>query len=75
MVATSPYADPTLPERVYKVEQTVQEHAVTLATQEQHGTHLASAVQDLKSSVVWNNRALVTLCVTIAGSAALLNFG
>lgn len=62
-------------DKLARVDDVVDEHSRTLAVQQEWNANLTAAVSELKGAVTWTTRTLIGLCVTIAGSAALLHFG
>lgn len=59
-------------DKLARVDDVVQTHSTTLAVQHEQITGLTFAVTKLDGSVTWMTRALLGLCLTIAGSAGAL---
>lgn len=75
-MATVPFADPTLPYRVQILEDwrtrtdpVIEQYGQDIAAQRERDLGHGAAIAELRDSIKWNTRALVGLCVTIAGSA------
>jgi hypothetical protein len=78
-MATMPF-DNAIPYRVGELERerarndaVVDAHATRLTVLEERDAMAAKSIDELKSSVVYMTRALIGLCITIAGSAAAIS--
>lgn len=71
-VATLERNETKLADKLSKVDDEVAKHDTALAVQHEFNLNLTAAVSKLEGAVTWMNRSLIGLCLTIAGSAALV---